>query len=116
MTGPADTALEAFLGLVAEKGYGGVTLRDVGAAAGLGVADLYRLYRDKPALVAAFLARVDEAVLAGTATALDPEETARDRLFDVMMRPSGGCREPTLSSSRTIRPTCRRPCRLSTAA
>ena len=83
---PANAALDAFLALVAGKGYGAVALRDVGVAAGLGVADLYRLYRDKPALVAAFLARVDEAVLAGTAGALDPEETARDRLFDVMMR------------------------------
>lgn len=81
-----DTVLDAFLALVAEKGYGAVTLRDVGAAAGLGVAELYRRYRDKPALVAGFLRRVDDAVLAGTATALDPEETARDRLFDVMMR------------------------------
>lgn len=81
-----DPALDAFLGLVAEKGYAAVTLREVGAAAGLGVAELYRRYRDKPALVAGFLRRVDDAVLAGTATALDPEETARDRLFDVMMR------------------------------
>ena len=83
---PTDAALDAFLALVAEKGYGGVTLREVGAAAGLGVAELYRLYRDKPALVAGFLRRVDDAVLTGTAAALDPEETARDRLFDVMMR------------------------------
>ena len=90
MSEPADAAraaaLDAFLALVAERGYGAVTLRDVGVAAGLGVADLYRLYRDKPALVAGFLRRVDDAVLAGTASALDPEETARDRLFDVMMR------------------------------
>ena len=94
MSGPPDTApdaapdaaLEAFLALVAEKGYGGVTLRDVGAASGQGVAELYRLYRDKPALVRAFLRRVDAAVLAGTASTLDSEETARDRLFDVMMR------------------------------
>ena len=83
---PTDAALDAFLALVAEKGYGGVTLREVGAAAGLGVAELYRLYRDKPALVAGFLRRVDDAVLTGTAAVLDPEETARDRLFGVMMR------------------------------
>lgn len=81
-----DAALDAFLGLVAGKGYGGVALRDVAAAAGLGLAELYGLFRDKPSLVAAFLARVDRTVLAGTASALDPEETVRDRLFDVMMR------------------------------
>jgi AcrR family transcriptional regulator len=81
-----DTALDAFLGLIAEKGFAAVALRDVAEAAGLGVADLYRVYPDKVALVAAFMARVDAEVLAGTPNRNDPEETARDRLFDVLMR------------------------------
>jgi AcrR family transcriptional regulator len=81
-----EAALDAFIGLVAEKGFGEVTLRDVAQAAGLGLGDLYRLYPDKTALVAAFLARIDAEVLAGTPTGDDPEETARDRLFDAMMR------------------------------
>ncbi len=82
----ADKVVDAFLGLVAEKGFAEVSLRDVAAAAEMGLADLYRLYRDKVALTGAFLARVDAAVLAGTPREVDPEETARDRLFDVMMR------------------------------
>ena len=86
MTPDGDKALDAFLTLIADKDYAGVSLRDVAGAAGLGLADLYRLYPDKVALVAAFLARVDSQVLAGTPSAVDPEETARDRLFDVMMR------------------------------
>jgi AcrR family transcriptional regulator len=81
-----EAALDAFLGLIAEKGFAAVTLRDVAAAAGLGFADLYRLYTDKVALVGAFMARIDAEVLAGTPSHDDPEETARDRLFDVMMR------------------------------
>jgi len=81
-----DRVIDAFLGLIADKGFAAVTLRDVAAAADLGLADLYRLHRDKGALVAAFMARTDAAVLAGTPRAVDPEETARDRLFDVMMR------------------------------
>jgi AcrR family transcriptional regulator len=81
-----DAALDAFLGLIAEKDFAAVTLRDVARAANLGLADLYRLYSDKVALVAAFLARVDTEVLAGTPSQSDPEETARDRLFDTMMR------------------------------
>ena len=81
-----DTALDAFLGLVAEKGFAAVALRDVAEAAGVGMADLYRVYPDKVSLVAAFMARLDAEVLAGTPTRNDPEETARDRLFDVMMR------------------------------
>jgi len=86
MTTSADTVLDAFLALIAEKGFAEVTLRDVAAAADLGLADLYRLYPDKVALAAAFMARIDAAVLAGTPGQVDPEETARDRLFDVMMR------------------------------
>lgn len=86
MTASADTVLDAFLTLVAERGYGEVTLRDVAAAADTGLADLYRLYPDKMALLAGVMTRVDAAVLAGTPRQVDPEETARDRLFDVMMR------------------------------
>jgi AcrR family transcriptional regulator len=86
MTATGETALDAFLGLVAEKGFAAVTLRDVAGAARLGLADLYRLYPDKTELVAAFVARVDTEVLAGTPSRGDPEETVRDRLFDTMMR------------------------------
>ena len=81
-----DSALDAFLGLIAEKGFAAVALRDVAEAAGVGMADLYRVYPDKVALVAAFMARIDAEVLAGTPGRGDPEETARDRLFDVLMR------------------------------
>jgi AcrR family transcriptional regulator len=86
MTASAETVLDAFLGLVAQRGFTEVTLRDVAVAADLGLADLYKLYPDKVALMGAFIARIDAAVLAGTARAVDPEETARDRLFDVMIR------------------------------
>jgi len=86
MTASADAVLDAFLRLVAERGYSEVTLRDVAAAADMSLADLYRMYPDKMALVAGVMARIDAAVLAGTPRQVDPEETARDRLFDVMMR------------------------------
>jgi AcrR family transcriptional regulator len=86
MKPPAEAALDAFIGLIAERGFSAVALRDVAEAAGLGFAELYRLYPDKVALVAAFMARIDAEVLAGTPGRSDPEETARDRLFDVMMR------------------------------
>ena len=90
MTAPQETArqaaLDAFLGLIAEKGFADVTLRAVAQSAGLGFADLYQYFPNKVALVAAFLARIDAAVLAATSAASDPEESARDRLFDVMMR------------------------------
>jgi AcrR family transcriptional regulator len=81
-----EAALDAFIKLIAEKGFAEVALRDVAQAAGLGLAELYRVYPDKVALVAAFLAKIDAEVLAGTPSRSDPEETARDRLFDAMMR------------------------------
>jgi AcrR family transcriptional regulator len=86
MTSSKDAAVDAFVALIGDRGYEAVTLRDVAEAAGLGMAELYRAYPDKVALVAALLARIDSEVLAGAPTASDPEETARDRLFDAMMR------------------------------
>lgn len=86
MSEQGDKALDAFLGLIADKGFAAVALRDVAQAAGLSFADLYRLHTDKISLAAAFMARIDGEVLAGTPSSSDPEETARDRLFDVMMR------------------------------
>lgn len=81
-----EAALDAFIKLIAEKGFAEVALRDVAEAAGQSLAELYKIYPDKVALVAAFMARIDADVLAGTPTKGDPEETARDRLFDAMMR------------------------------
>jgi AcrR family transcriptional regulator len=86
MTPVNEAALDAFIKLIGEKGFAEMALRDVAEAAGLGLAELYRVYPDKVALVAAFLARIDAEVLAGTPSRTDPEETARDRLFDAMMR------------------------------
>ena len=83
---PMRDPVESFTALVAEKGYAGVSLRDVALESGLAFAELYRRYRDKPALMAALIERIDDEVLAGTPGQSDPEETARDRLFDVMMR------------------------------
>ncbi len=83
---PGDRALDAFLRLIADKGFAAVALRDVAQEAGLGFAELYGLHSDKVSLVAAFMARIDAEVLAGTPSVIDAEETARDRLFDVMMR------------------------------
>jgi AcrR family transcriptional regulator len=86
MTADTDKALDAFLRLIAERGFEAVSLRGVAEAAGMSFAEFYRLHPDKVSLVSAFLARVDAEVLAGGSSQRDPEETARDRLFDVMMR------------------------------
>ena len=84
MTVAPDAVVDAFLALVAEKGFVEVTLRDVAARADSGLADLYRLYPDKVALVAAFLARVDAALLA------EVRELVRDvRVLDRVLLADG---------------------------
>ncbi len=102
MSEASDKALDAFLGLIAEKGFAAVALRDVAEKAGLGFADLYRVHPDKVSLIGTFMARIDAEVLAGTPSASDPEETARDRLFDAMMRRYDALR-PHREALRAIR-------------
>lgn len=107
MSQVAEKALDAFLVLVAERGFATVALRDVAQAAGLGFVDLYRSYPDKVALVVAFMARMDAEVLGGTPASSDSEETARDRLFDVMMRRYDALK-PHREALRSIRRGCAR--------
>ena len=64
MTPANEGALDAFIKLIGEKGFADVALRDVAEAAGLSLAELYKVYPDKVALVSAFMARIDAEVLA----------------------------------------------------
>ncbi len=80
-----DEPVAAFLTLLAERGWQGFALRDVATAASLSLAELYRRYPTRPALLAAWLAAIDAALLR-SAEADDSSDTARDRLFDTMMR------------------------------
>lgn len=107
MSDKREAALDAFLRLIGERGFAAVTLRDVAQAAGLGLAELYGLFPDKVALASAFMARIDTEVLAGVRLSNDPEETARDRLFDTMMRRYDALR-PHRAALRAIGGACRR--------
>jgi AcrR family transcriptional regulator len=102
MSEAQQKALDAFLALIAEKGMANVSLREIATAAGLGVAELYTLFPDKVALASAFMARIDAEVLEGIEPSLDPDETARDRLFDIMMRRYDALR-PHRAALRAIR-------------
>jgi AcrR family transcriptional regulator len=106
--------VDVFLGLIAEKGFAEVTLRDVAQASGMALAELYRLHPNKVDLVAAFMARIDAAVLAGTPSSSDPEETARDRLFDTMMRRYDALK-PHRAAVKAVRRAVRRDPMLSVA-
>ena len=80
---PARRVIDRTLSLAAERGWRRVSLGDIAAAAKLPLAEFYRLYPSRAAILAAFVRRIDEAVLAaGEAEGA----TARERLFDLLMR------------------------------
>lgn len=80
----AGTVLEAALRLAAQQGWRAVTPARLAAQAGVPLERLRALYPSRGALLDAFARAIDEAVLAGGP--LEEAETARERLFEVMMR------------------------------
>ena len=73
------------LDLAAAKGWAETSLGDIAQAAGLTLAQLHGTYPSKPAILAAYTTRIDEAVL----NDVDPEladKSRRERLFDVLMK------------------------------
>lgn len=79
----ASRIVDAAIALAARQGWARTGLADIAAEAGLPLLDVYAHFRSKPAIFAAFLARIDRAVLAGES---EPGEKPRDRLFDTLMR------------------------------
>ena len=80
----ADTILDAGLAVAAERGWRQATLTDIAAHAGCGLADVYRHFPSKGAVMRAAVARIDSTVLSETGA--DDGESFRDRLFDLLMR------------------------------
>jgi AcrR family transcriptional regulator len=75
--------IDAALTLAGSRGWHAVSLADIAAEAGLGILQLYAVFRSKAAILEAFRRRVDEAALGSAA---DDGEPPRDRLFDMLMR------------------------------
>jgi AcrR family transcriptional regulator len=82
---PRDRILDAALTLAERDGWRNASLAAIAAEAALPLHELYGEFRSRSAILAGLMARVDAAVLTETA-APDPKESARDRLFDVLMR------------------------------
>lgn len=78
-----DRIITAALTLAAGRGWRRVGLSDVAAEAGVSMAELRNAFSSKAAIINGFVRRTDERVLAA-----GPAEgsSARDRLFDVLMR------------------------------
>lgn len=75
----------AALALAGERGWENITLRDIAARAGVGLAEIYDLYCDKTDILAGYGRMVDRATLERSGTGDDSAENRRDRLFDLIM-------------------------------
>jgi AcrR family transcriptional regulator len=81
---PEDRLIDAALALAERHGWRRTGLAEIAAEAGLTLPEAYALHRGKGAILRAFQRRIDQAALAGTAHASG--ESARERLFDLLMR------------------------------
>jgi AcrR family transcriptional regulator len=70
--------------LIAERGWSGVAMADLADRAGLDLATLYQAASGRVSALIGALRRIDDQVLASGAA--DAGDTARDRLFEIMMR------------------------------
>jgi AcrR family transcriptional regulator len=77
--------IAAVLSLAAEERWEDFSISDVAHRAGVTLLDFRENFPSKGAVLAAFSRQIDRAVLKGTGTDLI-DESAKDRLFDVLMR------------------------------
>ncbi len=77
--------VEAMMALAAERRFEDISLRDIAAKAGVSLADFRDAFPSKGAALAGFSRKIDRAVLA-TPLGEMSSSSARDRLFDVLMR------------------------------
>ncbi len=79
-----NRAVRAALEIAAERGWNNVTFTAIADRTGLSLADLRREFACKTDILKAFQAEVDADVL-GKIKPATPEQSVRDRLFDVIM-------------------------------
>jgi AcrR family transcriptional regulator len=82
---PRDRILDAALAVAEREGWRKASLGAVAQNAGVPLHELYGEFRSRAAILRGLIARTDAAVLAET-PAPDPDESSRDRLFEVLMR------------------------------
>ena len=79
-----DHVITSALGLAGEEGWDAVTLPRLAEVSGLSLIDVHRVVANRQAILDGIGRLVDEAVLSEGAA--DPDDKARDRLFEVIMR------------------------------
>jgi AcrR family transcriptional regulator len=86
MTEPImEPAVAAALRLAAERGWRSVSLQDVAAAAAVPLATLRRDFPCKTSLLVAYAQEVERRAAADPVP-FEPEDTVRDRLFELLMQ------------------------------
>ena len=83
-SGVAEGIIDAALALARTRDWRTVSLSDIADEAGVSLAQVYTVFSSKAAIVGGFMKRIDQHVLDGAA--VDSTESARDRLFEVLMR------------------------------
>ncbi len=84
-TDPAAALRQALLDLVEERGWIDLSMADIAEHAGVSLADAHRAYRSKAAILVGLTKALDERIIGGLER--DPlEGSAKDRLFDLLMR------------------------------
>ncbi|PKP77678.1 MAG: TetR family transcriptional regulator [Alphaproteobacteria bacterium HGW-Alphaproteobacteria-3] len=82
---PEEKIVNAALRLAASRGWTGLSLADIANAAKVSLSELSAHFSSKARILAAYGRRIDAKVLQDVSTEDMSGETARDRLFDVLM-------------------------------
>src|SRR5437762_6254036 len=80
-----DRIIDATLTRITTEGWRRLSLSAIAAAAELPILQVYRVFHSKQAILRGLYDRIDQIVLADPPAA-EPDERARDRLFDLLMR------------------------------
>ncbi len=84
-TDPEEKIVNATMKLAAERGWQALTLADIARAAKLKLSEMPARFSSKTAILAAYAKRIDARVLDEASAEDTTGESARDRLFDVLM-------------------------------
>lgn len=84
---PRDKIIQSAISLAEASSWRELSLLHIAQKAGLSLVDLRAYFSTKEAIFSAFLRKVDDEVLrqVGRGEGADAQESARDRLFDVLM-------------------------------
>jgi AcrR family transcriptional regulator len=104
----AERVIDAAMSLAAERGWRDLSLAEIAQAAELSLSEVHGEFTSKQAILGRLLRRVDSAVLAEEDR--DPAQgSARDRLFDVIMRRFDALQPYKAGLGNVIYDQCRDP-------